>query len=228
MALVEGFPARLPQLAVDNRAPRLFPWRAGSNARAPEPNGHAETMTAADRRDHLAGRLAAVARGDRDALHDIYELTSAKLLGVVLRILHDREEAEDVLQDVYVAVWNRADRFDPARASPITWLATIARNRAIDRLRALGPRRFATSIDEAGEMADDGPDPLARLEMDDEARALRRCLETLEDRARASIVSAFFEGRTYEEIAARERVPLGTMKSTIRRGLIRLKGCLQP
>lgn len=171
-------------------------------------------------------RLGAVARGQREALREVYDLTSAKLFGIILRILRDREEAEDVLQDVYVTVWNRADRYDPSRASPVTWLATIARNRAIDRLRSLGPRRAGASMEDAETLPDEAPDALSRLEADDEARALRRCLETLDARTRGSIVAAFFGGVTYEDVAAREGVPLGTMKSTIRRGLIRLKGCL--
>lgn len=171
-------------------------------------------------------RLQAVAAGDRLALRDIYLKTSAKLFGVCLRILSDREEAQDVLQDVYLTVWNKADRFDPARASPITWLAAIARNRAIDRRRAIGPRAFDRPVDEAMEIAGDGPDALAAMERGDDTRRLHDCLAALDARARGAIMAAFYGGRTYEDLAAEENVPLGTMKSLIRRGLIRLKGCL--
>ncbi len=178
-------------------------------------------------RDHLARRLYAVAEGDREALREVYDLTSAKLFGVCLRILNDRVEAEDVLQDVYVTVWHKAGRFDAERASPITWLATIARNRAIDRLRALGPARaVASDLDAAEAVADETPDALAQLEASDEAARLKSCLEELEGRARSAILGAFFGGRTYDDLACEAGVPLGTMKSTIRRGLIRLKGCL--
>jgi RNA polymerase sigma factor (sigma-70 family) len=178
-------------------------------------------------RQHLVDRLRAVANGDRTALRDVYRLTSAKLFGVCLRILPDREEAEDVLQEVYLTVWNRADRFDPARASPVTWLATIARNRAIDRLRAMAPRRDDHPVEAADAVEDAAPGPLAALESGEEARRLARCLETLEERARGAIVAAFYGGRTYEDLARGAGVPLGTMKSTIRRALIRLKGCLE-
>ena len=178
-------------------------------------------------RDHLARCLGAVAGGDREALREVYDLTSAKLFGICLRILNDRVEAEDVLQDVYVTIWHKAGRFEAERASPITWLATIARNRAIDRLRALGPvRAQASDLGEAEALPDEAPDALARLEASDEAARLKACLEQLEGRTRGAILGAFFGGRTYDELACEAGVPLGTMKSTIRRGLIRLKGCL--
>ncbi|GGD96092.1 RNA polymerase sigma factor [Aureimonas endophytica] len=176
----------------------------------------------------MAGRLRAVARGDRAALGDVYRLTSAKLFGVILRILSDRDEAEDVLQEVYLTVWNKADRFDEGRASPITWLVAIARNRAIDRLRSLGPRRAGERpAEEAEAVADGGPGPLIALEESDEARRLLACLETVEARARGAIVAAFYEGRTYEDLARAGGLPLGTMKSLIRRALLRLRGCLE-
>ena len=182
---------------------------------------------AAEARRRLADRLASVGRGERSALREVYELTSAKLFGVCLRILSDRDEAEDVLQDVYLTVWNKADRFDAARSSPITWLATIARNRAIDRLRALGPRRGDAPADEAEALADETPDALSRLEADDEARRLRACLDGLDERSRGTITAAFFGGRTYEELALARGMPLGTVKSLIRRGLMRLRTCLE-
>ncbi|BDA82545.1 RNA polymerase sigma factor [Aureimonas sp. SA4125] len=187
-----------------------------------------DAVTPDEGRQYLVERLEAVAGGDRAALRDIYERTSAKLFGVCLRILPDREEAEDVLQDVYLTVWNKAERFDPSRASPITWLATIARNRAIDRQRALGPRAFHRAIDDALDVAEDAPDVLTQMERVEENRQLTACLETLDARTRGAIVSAFFGGRTYETLAADESLPLGTMKSLIRRGLQRLKNCLQP
>src|SRR4030081_4139561 len=93
-------------------------------------------MGAEENRSQLVAALARVAGGDRAALQIVYQDTSAKLFGVCLRILNDRSEAEDVLQEVYVTVWRKAASFDPARASPITWMVAIARNRAIDRLRA--------------------------------------------------------------------------------------------
>ncbi|KAB0677775.1 sigma-70 family RNA polymerase sigma factor [Aureimonas leprariae] len=185
-------------------------------------------MTPDQGRQYLVDRLHAVAGGDRAALQDVYRRTSAKLFGTILRILPDREEAEDVLQETYLAVWNKADRFDATRASPVTWLATIARNRAIDRLRAIAPRgRSHGPLEAAAEIEDGAPGALAALEAGDEARRLAGCLETLEERARGAVVAAFYGGRTYEDLANSGGVPLGTMKSLIRRALIRLKGCLE-
>lgn len=185
-------------------------------------------MTPDEGREHLTEQIQAVARGDRAALAQIYHLTSAKLYGLVLRILSDRDEAEDVLQEVYLTVWNKADRFDPTRASPISWLAAIARNRAIDRLRALRSRSGHDPADAANDLPDEAPGPLHLLETGDEARRLVTCLETIDERTRGAIVSAFFGGRTYEELATSAGMPLGTMKSAIRRALIRLRGCLEP
>lgn len=184
-------------------------------------------MTPHEAREHLMSGLHAVAAGEREALRDVYERSHAKLFGICLRILGDREEAEDVLQDVYVTVWNKAGSFDAERASPITWLATIARNRSIDRLRQIGPRAATVPVDEAADLADPGLDGLARLEEREDARRLRDCLGTLEARSRSAIAAAFFTGRTYQDLALEAGMPLGTMKSIVRRGLMRLRGCLE-
>lgn len=178
-------------------------------------------------RDELAVALVQAGQGDRSAFRTVYEATSAKLFGVCLRILPDRQTAEDVLQDTYVTVWRKAASFDASRASPITWLVTIARNRAIDRLRSAAPMRNAAPVEDAHDLADSGPLASDLVEQADEAARLNGCLETLEDRARAVIRTAFFEGATYDELARRENVPLGTMKSWIRRGLMRLRSCLE-
>ncbi|KPF83795.1 RNA polymerase subunit sigma [Brevundimonas sp. AAP58] len=178
-------------------------------------------------RDELAVALVQAGQGDRSAFRTVYEATSAKLFGVCLRILPDRQSAEDVLQDTYVTVWRKAASFDASRASPITWLVTIARNRAIDRLRSAAPMKNAAPVEDAHDLADAGPLASDVVEQADEAARLNTCLETLEDRARAVIRTAFFEGATYDELAQRENVPLGTMKSWIRRGLMRLRSCLE-
>ena len=178
-------------------------------------------------RDELAVALVQAGQGDRSAFRTVYEATSAKLFGVCLRILPDRQAAEDVLQDTYVIVWRKAASFDASRASPITWLVTIARNRAIDRLRSAAPMKNAAPVEDAHDLADSGPLASDVVEQADEAARLNGCLETLEDRARAVIRTAFFEGATYDELARRENVPLGTMKSWIRRGLMRLRSCLE-
>lgn len=170
--------------------------------------------------------MARIAQGDRAALRALYEATSSKLFGVCLRILADREESEDVLQDVYLTIWRRADRFDPARASVATWISTIARNRAIDRLRARGPLAGAQPADEL-DIADDQPGAEALLSAADDASRLAGCLGELDARTQTVIRTAFFEGVTYEALARRMDAPLGTVKSWIRRGLARLKGCLE-
>ncbi|WP_353218140.1 sigma-70 family RNA polymerase sigma factor [Sandarakinorhabdus sp.] len=176
--------------------------------------------------DALALLLAQVAAGDANAFQQFYDKTSAKLFGVVLRIVTERQEAEDVLQEVYVSVWRKAATFDPARASPITWVATIARNRAIDRLRARPPRAHVP-VEAAYDLADDGPLPDSGLVASQNARRLETSLATLEPRHAAAIRACYFEGVTYEELAAREAVPVGTLKSWVRRGLLRMRGQLE-
>jgi RNA polymerase sigma-70 factor (ECF subfamily) len=161
------------------------------------------------------------------ALQKVYRLTSAKLFGIVLRILRERSEAEDVLQEVYVTVRRKAADFDTARASPMTWLIAIARNRAIDRLRATKQSRRMDPIDAAAEVADSAPMPDLALESTQDYAGLHACLDGLEVRERNALRGAFFDGNTYEDLAARMSVPLGTMKSWIRRAMIKLKSCLE-
>src|SRR5882724_8752345 len=181
----------------------------------------------AARSRELAAALVRVAGGDRAALRLVYQETSAKLFGVCLRILKDRSEAEDVLQDVYVTVWRKAASFDPGRASPITWMVAIARNRAIDRLRASAISRRMEPIEAADAVIDPAPAAVERVELAQQHQRLAGCLEELEARHSAAIRAAFLDGSTYEELAARMSVPLGTMKSWIRRGLLKLRACLE-
>ena len=176
--------------------------------------------------DVLAALMGRVASGEREALRQLYDATSAKLFGVCLRILSDREESEDVLQDVYVTIWRRADRFDAGRAGVMTWLSTIARNRSIDRLRARGPLAYAGQIDDM-EIADGADSAETLLSAADDRNKLHGCLSELDDRTQQVIRTAFFEGVTYEALARNMDAPLGTVKSWIRRGLAKLKGCLQ-
>jgi RNA polymerase sigma-70 factor, ECF subfamily len=184
-------------------------------------------MDAEASRSQLVAALVRVAAGDRAALRMVYQDTSAKLFGVCLRILNDRSEAEDVLQDVYVTVWRKAANFDPGRASPITWMVAIARNRAIDRLRASTVSRRMEPIEAADAVADSGPVAVERIELAQQHQRLAGCLEELEGRQSTAIRAAFLDGSTYEELAARMSVPLGTMKSWIRRGLLKLRACLE-
>jgi RNA polymerase sigma factor (sigma-70 family) len=183
---------------------------------------------AADGRTQLSRLMAEVAQGDRQAFQDLYKHTSAKLFGVILAVVHDRREAEDVLQDVFLAVWEKAHRFDAGQSSPITWLAVIARNKAIDRRRAAaGFGAEPAEGDAMSALLDESPTALDQLERREEYARLVACLEALEEHLRVMIMHAFLMGRTYEELARRNEVPLGTMKSWIRRALIRLRRCLE-
>jgi RNA polymerase sigma-70 factor (ECF subfamily) len=177
-------------------------------------------------RSLIVAALARIPAGDRAALQTVYRLTSAKLFGVAIRILGERSEAEDVLQEVYVTVWRKAGDFDAARASPMTWLIAIARNRAIDRLRAAKSRRM-DPIDQAQEIADGAPLADDALEMNEDNARLHGCLDRLAQDERTALRGAFFDGSTYEELSERTKIPLGTMKSRIRRAMMKLKICLE-
>ena len=175
--------------------------------------------------DELGRLLAAMSHGEQNALRDLYRRTSARLYGICLRVLADEGEAQDVLQEVYTTAWTKAGQFDPAKASAMTWLSVLARNKAIDRLRAR--RAPGAPLDDAAQVPSGEPSQLEVLEQAEDAGRLRDCLEELDERARAMIRSAFFDGASYPELASREKVPLPTMKSWIRRGLLRLRGCLE-
>ena len=185
----------------------------------------ATATDAGDDRAELVRLLDRVAASDRLSLKALYEKTSAKLFGICLRVTGDEADAQDVLQDVFVTVWQKAGQFDRAKASPITWLSVMTRNKAIDLLRSR--RAPAEEISEAADIADSSPSAFDLVEQADDASRLARCLGALDDRARTMIRAAFFEGATYGELAGREGVPLPTMKSWIRRGLLRLRECLE-
>jgi len=185
----------------------------------------AGTIEAERAREALAELLRGVGARDQSALAALYQRTSAKLYGICLRVLGSESEAQDVLQEVYVTVWSKASQYDAGRASPMTWLSVMARNKAIDSLRAR--RAPAEEISAAADIAAGGLSALDILEQAQDAARLANCLEELEERARTMIRSAFFEGASYPELASRENVPLPTMKSWIRRGLLRLRGCLE-
>ncbi len=176
-------------------------------------------------RERLVVALAKVARGDEAALKSVYQMTSAKLFGICLRISADRQGAEDILQDVYLKVWSRAGRFDPERASPITWLCAIARNAAIDWRRSSSRPAFVTE-DAAAVVPDAGPLADELIEQAQDGDRLTFCMDQLETTHRSAIRAAFFDGLTYAELAERMSVPLGTMKSWVRRSLLKLKTCI--
>ena len=189
-----------------------------------------------DRSHELAALLSRVGLGDRAAFATLYKQTAAHLMGVVVRINRDRAQAEDVLQEVYVNVWRAAGRFDAAMSQPMTWLTSVARNRAIDSLRRrqTEPQTVSTTLgtdDDPDDMlqypAPDAPGPLELLARAGEAHALTACLGELSGEQQQSLALAFYQGLSHAEVAAHLRQPLGTVKSWLRRGLQALKACLE-
>lgn len=169
--------------------------------------------------------IVRVSLKDRAAFDQLYRATSAKLFGVCLRVLSDRAEAEEALQEIFVKIWTRADRFIVSELSPISWLVAIARNHAIDRIRARGQR--TATIDEAGDVADARPDAEAQAIADGERDRLGACLGELEADRAAAVRGAYLNGDSYVELAERFSVPLNTMRTWLRRSLMKLKECLE-
>ena len=176
----------------------------------------------------LESLLSQVALGNRDAFEALYRETAARLFGICLRVLAERSEAEDALQDVFTTVWRKASQFDATRSGATSWLAMIARSKAIDRLRSLPARKTQADLEVAQDIEDPGASPPQQAQAATDRAQLERCLSQLEPRRRALISAAFFEGSTYEELATRLQAPLGSVKSWIRRSLLQLRECLGP
>ncbi len=175
--------------------------------------------------DEISELISRVAMRDRAAFTALYDRTSAKLFGICLRVLNDRAEAEDALQEVYVKIWRNAARFSTSQYSPISWLVAVARNHAIDRIRARRPD--AAGLDEAESVADDAPDPERAALAASDKRRIDGCLSEL-DAARADAVrGAYMDGYSYQDLAQRHNVPLNTMRTWLRRSLMKLKECLE-
>ncbi|MCG8016842.1 MAG: sigma-70 family RNA polymerase sigma factor [Candidatus Thiodiazotropha sp. 'RUGA'] len=191
-------------------------------------NGDIDQQDAIKQRNQeLEALLAACALNDRKAFARLYRMTSAKLYGVVLRILVRDEWAQDCLQDAYIKIWNNADSYRAYLAAPLTWMSTIARNQALDLLRKR--KREVMESDDKGlpELVDDAPLPLDGLTNSDEGRRLERCLGELKEQQRQVVVLAYFKGLTHDELASHTDTPLGTVKTWIRRGLNQLRRCLE-
>ena len=193
------------------------------------------TQDWSERSKDLSQLLARAGLGDRAAFATLYDKTSSHLFAVVLRISRDRAQAEDILQEVYVNVWRAASGFDAAQAQPLTWLTSIARNRAIDSLRrAQTQPQLQTAIANDDEetdvydaVADETPGPLDLLSRAADARALSHCMQGLTAQQRQSVALAFYDGLSHAEVAEKMRQPLGTVKSWVRRALMSLKTCLE-
>jgi RNA polymerase sigma factor (sigma-70 family) len=197
-----------------------------------------------DRQLQLAAWLARAGLGDRAAFSALYEATSAPLFAVILRINRDRSQAEELLQDLFVSVWHAASSFDAARSQPMTWLATMARNRAIDSLRrqkaAIQTVSLHADDDADGDAeghrdaraglvertASDAPGPMELLQHASEARALTGCIGQLSAVQQQCMALAYYQGLSYSEVAEHLAEPLGTVKSWVRRALMTLKECL--
>ncbi len=173
--------------------------------------------------DPVANSILLCAAGDRIAFRALYRNTSAKLMGVLLRILKERTEAEDALQEVFTRVWLRAGRYDPVKGRGMTWLIAIARNLAIDRLRA---RVVAMDDDGLDMVPDSTPRAETRLIAQGEARRIADCFGTLDPERAEAVRGAYLTGLSYVDLAARHAVPLNTMRTWLRRSLFKLKECL--
>ncbi|MGJ4892057.1 sigma-70 family RNA polymerase sigma factor [Bradyrhizobium sp. HKCCYLR20261] len=169
--------------------------------------------------------LAAVAKGDEAAFERLYAATRAKLYGVVLRILHRQDLAEEVVQETYVKVWNNAAQFNPAVSSPITWMAAIARNRAIDLVRKRGELSLEDEPS-ALEVAAETPDPLARREMSEELKRLLECVGQLEPDRQKLVLLAYYNGWSREQLATKFDAPVNTVKTWLRRSMMDIRQCL--
>jgi RNA polymerase sigma-70 factor (ECF subfamily) len=173
----------------------------------------------------LVWLLAAVAKGDQLAFERLYAATRAKLYGVTLRILRRADLADEVIQDTYLKIWSAAGQFDPALASPITWMVAIARNRAIDLIR----KKEALSLEEVPEVmevAADTPHPLAAREMTEELKRLLACIGRLDAERRKLVLLAYYDGFSRDQLARQFGKPVNSIKTWLRRSLIEIRACL--
>jgi RNA polymerase sigma-70 factor (ECF subfamily) len=173
----------------------------------------------------LVALLSSVANGDQGAFQRLYDATRAKLFGVVLRILRRHDLAEEVLQEAYLRVWRNAGKFDPAVATPISWMVAIARNLAIDIVR----RKAEASIEEEPEAMDvaaETPNPLAGRELTEELKRLMGCIGRLEPERQRLVLLAYYDGWSREQLAAKLDKPVNTIKTWLRRSLLEIRECL--
>ena len=215
--------ASLPTVVGPERTPGELPDRADTPTEPRQPG--------------LGVLMGRVAMRDQAAFKRLYDDTSRCLFGIVLRLLRERAWAEEVLQEAYVSIWNTAPNYSAIKSQPMTWLMAIARNKALDALRSTRTERRhvrqpaapAEDDDDRAEpdLADEHPGPLDRLVQAVESERLRHCLQALEASQRQAIALAFYDGLTHAELAAHMRQPLGTVKAWVRRGLEKLRPCLE-
>jgi len=174
----------------------------------------------------IATLINRVGMGDRSAFVSLYQATSPKLFGICMKILRDRTDAEEALQEIYIKVWQRARTFATTAGQPTTWLAAIARNHAIDTIRARKP--IGDDLDEAYDLADESVrDPEQQVVLTDEGRRIDDCMKQLETVHAQAVRRAYVEGLSYIELAEELRVPLNTIRTWLRRSLLKLRECMQ-
>lgn len=176
---------------------------------------------------HLAALIAAVRHGDHAALAQLYDETHGIVHAVLLRMLHDPEQAQEALQDCYIRVWQRAETYDPERGEPVSWLIGNARYRALDLLRQARQLREREVPDDVLETVADGePGPQQESEALEDLQQLMTCVRELPEMQRKAVLLAYYRGYSHQELSEALGAPLGTVKAWMRRGLARLRSCL--
>ena len=188
-----------------------------------------DLMSSSSSNDPLLRLLQETASNDRDAFRLLYDSSSAKLFGVILRIVKRQDLAEEILQETYLTIWNKANSYNPSLGRPLSWMMTIARNKALDTLRGLEAKSQALEYSES----DDAPIQSALRAVIPETldtadrMSLQNCLDEANEQARESVLLAYVHGFSRDELAARYCVPVNTIKTWLRRALIDLKNCLE-
>jgi RNA polymerase sigma-70 factor, ECF subfamily len=203
----------------------MFQMRPGGNAPVSGDNNSNELIE--KRNEQLRALLAACTLRDRRAFAQLYEMSSRRLYGVVLRILDRDEWAQDCLQEAYVKIWNNAESYRPHLAAPMTWMSSIVRNTALDMLRRRRKEVLQSEPEKLLEDEGSGVIPLDNLQNTEEGKRLHNCLDKLKSEQRQIIALAYLKGLTHDELATQTGTPLGTVKTWIRRGLEQLRGCLE-
>jgi len=173
----------------------------------------------------ISDLISRVALGDRRAFDELYSLTSGRIFAVAMRIMKNTTEAEEICQDAFVRVWQRAETFRPGQARAMSWLTTIARNLAIDRIRAA--KAPSVSVEMATEIPDGNPTPEGHVEATQVMHQIDLCLGELDYTHAGAVRAAYLDGYSYKELAAKFETPLNTMRTWLRRSLMRLKTCLE-